>query len=95
MERVVNVRILNSVSRQRLADEWRRATSQPNWFLRVVLLALFLFVVVPLLLIVGLIALGAIVLIGALALIRVGLERLRRRVRGDGRSNVRVMRRDE
>ena len=95
MERVVNVRILDSVSRERLADEWRRAASQPNWFLRAVLLALFVIVIVPLLLIVGLIALGAIVVIGGFALLKVGLERVRQRLRGDGRENVRVIRRGD
>jgi predicted ABC-type exoprotein transport system permease subunit len=95
MQRVVSIRILDSVSRERLAEEWRRAATQPNWVARVVLLAIFLIVVVPLLLAVGLIALGAIVVIGGVALLRAGIERLRRRFRGDGRSNVRVIRRDE
>jgi hypothetical protein len=95
MERVVNVRILDSVSRERLNEEWRRAASQPNPFLRFVLLALFLILIVPLLLIVGLVALGAIVVIGGVALARVGLARLRVWLRGDGRSNVRVIQRDE
>jgi hypothetical protein len=95
MERVVNVRILDSASRDRLTEEWRRAASQPNLFVRVLLLALLLVVTVPVLLIVGLVALGAIVIIGGVALARVGFARLRARLRGDGRSNVRVIQRDE
>jgi predicted ABC-type exoprotein transport system permease subunit len=94
MERVVHVRILDGVTRDRLAGGWRRAASQPNWLARVLLLAFLLIVAVPLLLAVGLMALGAIVIIGGYALLRASIERLRQRMRGDGRENVRVIRRE-
>ncbi|MHC4901353.1 MAG: hypothetical protein ACYTGD_06800, partial [Planctomycetota bacterium] len=72
---------------------WQRAASQPNWIVRAVMLAVLLVVVLPLLLLVGLVGLGAVVVFGGLALGKAAVERLRRRVRGDGRSNVRVIRR--
>lgn len=93
MDRVARIRVLDSVSRERLAAEWRRAASRPNWIVRAVMLAVLLVVVVPLLLLVGLVALGAIVVFGGIALGKRAVERVRHRVRGDGRSNVRVIRR--
>ena len=57
------------------------------------LLAAVLVVVLPLLLLVGIVAVGAIVVVAGLALGRAAIDKLRRAVRGDGRSNVRVIQR--
>ncbi|MHC4142471.1 MAG: hypothetical protein ACYSUF_11530 [Planctomycetota bacterium] len=93
MDRVARIRILDSVARDRLADGWQRAASQPNWIARALMLVVLLVVVLPLLLLVGFVAMGAILVIGGVALGRAAVEKVRRRVRGDGRSNVRVIRR--
>jgi len=93
MDRVARIRVLDSVARDRLADGWQRAASQPNWIVRVLMLVVLLVVVLPLLLLVGFVAMGAILVVGGLALGRAAVEKVRRRVRGDGRSNVRVIRR--
>jgi hypothetical protein len=93
MARVARIRVFDSVSRERLADGWQRAASQPNPLLRVLTIAVLLIVVVPLLLVVGLVALGAAVFLACVALLKRSYDRLRRRVRGDGRANVRVIRR--
>jgi hypothetical protein len=57
------------------------------------MLVVLLVVVVPLLLLGGLVGLVAILVFGGLALCRATVEKVRRRLRGDGRSNVRVIRR--
>jgi hypothetical protein len=93
MDRVARIRILDSAARDRLADGWQRAASQPNWIIRALMLVVLLVVVLPLLLLVGFVAVGAILVLGGLALGRAAVEKVRRRVRGDGRSNVRVIRR--
>ncbi|MHC4217782.1 MAG: hypothetical protein ACYSU7_04920 [Planctomycetota bacterium] len=93
MDRVVRIRVPESFSRDRLAGEWRRAASQPNWIVRAAMMVLLLVVALPILLLVGLAAVVAIIVVGGLALIRAGAAKLRRLVRGDGRSNVRVIRR--
>ena len=93
MDRVARIRVLDSVARDRLADGWQRAASQPNWIIRALMLVVLLVVVLPLLLLVGLVALAAILVFGGLALCKGTVERVRRRVRGDGRSNVRVIHR--
>ncbi|MHC4710170.1 MAG: hypothetical protein ACYTA3_07050 [Planctomycetota bacterium] len=93
MDRVARIRILDSVARDRLADGWQRAASQPNWIVRALMLVILLVVVLPLLLLAGFVAMGAILVIGGVALGRAAVEKVRRRVRGDGRSNVRVIRR--
>jgi hypothetical protein len=93
MDRVARIRVLDSVARDRLADGWQRAASQPNRVVRALMLAILLIVVLPLLLLVGLVGLGAILVLGVLALCKRTVERVRQRLRGDGRSNVRVIRR--
>jgi hypothetical protein len=93
MDRVARIRILDSAARDRLADGWQRAASQPNWIVRALMLVVLLLVVLPLLLLMGFVALGAILVLGGVALGRAAVEKVRRRVRGDGRSNVRVIRR--
>jgi hypothetical protein len=93
MDRVARIRILDSAARDRLADGWQRAASQPNWIVRALMLVVLLVVVLPLLLLVGFVAMGAILVLGGVALGRAAVEKVRRRVRGDGRSNVRVIRR--
>ena len=95
MDRVARIRVLDSVARDRLADGWQRAAAQPNWIVKALMLVVLLVVVLPLLLLVGFVAMGAILVLGGLALGRAAVENVRRRVRGDGRSNVRVIRRDE
>ena len=93
MDRVARIRVLDSVARDRLADGWQRAASQPNWIIRALMLVVLLVVVLPLLLLVGFVALAAILVFGGLALFKRTVERVRQRVRGDGRSNVRVIHR--
>jgi hypothetical protein len=93
MDRVARIRILDSAARDRLADGWQRAASQPNWIVRALMLVVLLVVVLPLLLLMGFVAMGAILVLGGVALGRAAVEKVRRRVRGDGRSNVRVIRR--
>jgi hypothetical protein len=93
MDRVVRIRVLDSAARDRLADGWQRAASQPSWIARALMFAVLLFVVLPLLLLVGLVGLGAVLVLGGLALGKAAVEKVRRRLRGDGRSNVRVIRR--
>jgi hypothetical protein len=93
MDRVVRIRIPDSFSRDRLAGEWRRAASQPNWIVRTAMLVFLLVVALPVLLLVGLAALAGIIVFAGLALINATAAKVRRLVRGGGRSNVRVIRR--
>ncbi len=93
MDRVVRFRVLDAAARDRLAGGWRMAASQPNWIIRTAAVVFLLVLVLPLLLLVGLAAVAAALVFGGLALLKGTVERVRRRVRGDGRSNVRVIRR--
>ena len=71
------------------------AASQPNWIIRTVAVVFLAVMVLPLLLLVGLAALAAMLVFGGLVLFKGAVERTRRLVRGDGRSNVRVIRRGD
>jgi uncharacterized membrane protein HdeD (DUF308 family) len=93
MDRVVRVRVLDSATRDRLAGEWRRAVSRPNWIIRIVFVVALLVVALPLLLLAGLAALAVAFVVGGLALLNGAAGSARRLMRGDGRSNVRVLRR--
>jgi hypothetical protein len=92
MDRTVRARVFDSASADRLAGGWRWAVSQPSWIVRCGLVAFLLIVVVPVLLLAGIAALVAAVVFGGLALLNGGVAALRRLGRGDGRSNVRVIR---
>lgn len=93
MDRVVRFRVLDAAARDRVAEGWRVASSQPNWLVRTAAIVFLAVVIVPLLLLVGLVALGAVVFLAGLALVKRAVVRMRQRVRGDGRSNVRVIER--
>ena len=92
MDRVGRIRVPASFSRDRLAGEWRRVASQPNWIVRTALFVFLLVVALPLMLLVALAVLAALVVFAVLALINATAAKLRR-LRGDGRENVRVIRR--
>jgi len=93
MDRVVRFRVLDAAARDRVAEGWRMAASQPNWFIKAVAVVFLAVVVLPLLLLVGIMALAMTLVFGGLVLLKGAVEKVRRLVRGDGRSNVRVIRR--
>jgi hypothetical protein len=95
MDRVVRFRVLDAAARDRVAEGWRMAASQPNWIIRTAAILFLAVVILPLLLLLGIVVLGAAIVLGGLALLKRAADRVRQRVRGDGRSNVRVIRRTD
>jgi hypothetical protein len=95
MDRVVRFRVLDAAARDRVTEGWRTAASQPNWITKAAAIVFLAVVVLPLLLLVGLVALAMTLVFGGLALLKRTVEKVRRLVRGDGRSNVRVIRRTD
>jgi hypothetical protein len=93
MDRVVRFRVLDAAARDRVAEGWRMAAAQPNWFIRTAAIVFLAVLVLPVLLLVGLVALAMMLVFGGLALLKGAVGKVRRLVRGDGRSNVRVIRR--
>ncbi|MHC4612051.1 MAG: hypothetical protein ACYTAU_00540 [Planctomycetota bacterium] len=93
MDRVVRFRVLETAARDRFAGGWRMAAAQPNWIVRTAAVVFLLVLVLPIALLVVLAAAAAAVVFGGLALGRGAVERVRRRLRGEGRSNVRVIQR--
>ncbi|MHC4208080.1 MAG: hypothetical protein ACYTE6_12290 [Planctomycetota bacterium] len=93
MDRVVRFRVLDAAARDRVTERWRTAASQPNWIIKAAAIVFLAVVVLPLLLLVGIVALAMTLVFGGLALLKGAVGKVRRLVRGDGRSNVRVIRR--
>lgn len=94
MERLVQVRVFGDRQRQRLAGGYRWAASQPSWIARAALLAFLVVVGLPLLLLFALAFLAALVVFGGLALLNAAVAKVRGLFGpGEGRSNVRVIRR--
>lgn len=93
-DRVIQVWTFGGRQRDRWATGYRWAASQPGWIARLALLTFLLIIVLPIALLVGLAILAGAAVFGGLALVNAGISRLKGAVTGDGRSNVRVIRRD-
>ncbi len=94
MDPVVRIQVLGSRHRDRVARGYRWALAQPSWIARVALLAFLLVVGVPIMLLVGLAVLAAVIVFAGLALLHTVINRMRGLpAAGDGRDNVRVIRR--
>ena len=95
MDRVVRIPAISAAQRQRAARGYRWLTSQPSWVVRLALVIFILVVGLPLLLIAIVAVIAATIVFTGLALINAGVARLRGFLpKRDGRSNVRVIRRD-
>ena len=99
MHRVVVIPSIGTRQRDRWVGGYRWAASQPGWIMRFTLVAFLLIVAVPLLALLILAVVAAVVLGGVLgvtnAVVSLARGKLRRLVRTDGRSNVRVIQRDK
>ncbi len=95
MDRVVRIPTVTAEQRERAVRGYRWLTSQPSWVVRLALLIFILVVGVPLLLLAIVAVLAAIIVFTGLALINAGVAKLRGFLpKRDGRSNVRVIKRE-
>ena len=85
---------MTAAQRERAARGYHWLTSQPSWVVRLVLLIFMLVVGLPLLLLAIVAVIAATIVFTGLALINAGVARLRGLLpKRDGRSNVRVIKR--
>ncbi len=95
MDRVVRIPAITAAQRQRAARGYHWLTSQPSWVVRLALVMFLLVVGLPLLLLAIVAVIAATIVFTGLALINASVARLRGFLpKRDGRSNVRVIRRD-
>ena len=95
MDRVVRIPRITPEQRDRAARSYRWVASQPSWIVRLALLIFLLIVGLPILILVGLAIFAATIVFTGFALMNVALIRLRGILpKRDGRSNVRVIKRD-
>ena len=95
MERVVRIPGLTPEQRQRAARGYQWVASQPSWIVRLALVIFLLVVGLPILLLIGLAIFAATIVFTGFALVNLALVRLRGTLpKRDGRSNVRVIRRE-
>ncbi len=95
MDRVVRIPNLTAAQRDRAVRGYRWLTSQPSWVVRLALVVFILLVGLPLLLLAIVAVIAATIVFTALALINAGVAKLRGLLpKRDGRSNVRVIKRD-
>ncbi len=95
MDRVVRIPTMTAAQRERAVRGYRWLTSQPSWVVRLVLLTFVLVVGLPLLLLAIVAVIAATIMFTGLALINAGVAKLRGFLpKRDGRSNVRVIKRD-
>lgn len=77
----------------RVIETWHMVSRQPSWVLRAVAITFLLVFAVPIVLLAVIAAAAAAVVFLLLAGAYMLFEKLRKTVRGDGRSNVRVIQR--
>ncbi len=94
MHRVIQVRTIGA-QRDRWVHGYRWAASQPGWVMRLALVIFLLVVAIPFAVLIVLAALLAVVAGGTLALAGAAFNSIHRLFQSDGRSNVRVIRRDD
>ena len=94
MNRVVRIPTVSAEQRQRAVRGYRWLTSQPSWVIRLALVIFVLVVGLPLLLLAVVAVIAATIVFTGLALINAAGARLRGLLpKRDGRSNVRVIKR--
>ena len=94
MDRVVRIPTVTAAQRERAVRGYRWLTSQPSWVIRLALVVFLLLVGLPLLLLAVVAVIAATNVFTGLALITAGVAKLRGFLpKRDGRSNVRVIKR--
>ena len=94
MQRVIHIEAIGA-QRDRWVRGYRWATSQPGWVVRLALVTFLLVVVIPFAVLLLLAFVAAAVVGGALAFGHAAISGIRGLFQGDGRANVRVIRRDD
>ncbi|MEE8155443.1 MAG: hypothetical protein V3T53_10875 [Phycisphaerales bacterium] len=95
MDRVVRIQTFTTEQRQRAVRGYRWLAAQPSWVVRLALVIFVLVIGLPLLLLAVVAVIAAIIVFTGLAIINAAGAKLRGLLpKRDGRSNVRVIRRD-
>lgn len=95
MEQTDKIRSFTSQQRQRAARSYQWIASQPSWVMRLALLSFFIVVVLPIMLLVFIAVAAMVLVFGSLAAVNVLFNKLKNLLpTRDGRSNVKVIRRD-
>jgi len=95
MFRTTRFSILTAEGANRVGTVFHTLRSQPGWITRLALLTVFIIIGLPIVLLVMIALLAGIFVFGLLAAINILIWRIRARLTGDGRQNVRVIQRIE